>query len=447
MSDPDFDLIGAGPAGLLMALLLARRGARVAVYERRADPRSSPPEAGRSINLALAARGLRALEAAALLHVLDDQLVAMPGRQVHDANGSETFIPYGQGPHERIHSISRATLTLRLTEAAANAAGIDLHFGHRCNGVDTDGHPQIERADGSTVRLSAPRCIAADGAGSAVRKGMVAAGFATAHEDLLDHDYKELLIPAGGELAREALHIWPRGGFMLIALPNADGSFTATLFLARRGADSFETLRDDASVERFFAGHFPDVAMAIPDLARQFRAHPQGILGTVTTTPWNLGERLLLIGDAAHAIVPFHGQGMNCAFEDCRLLDAELARDSGNAFARFARTRPTDTGAIATMALENYVEMRDGVRDPRFLLHKSLSLELERRHPDRFVPRYAMVMFRADVPYSRAQARGEIQQRLLDELTRETHSLDAVDFDAADRLVVGRLPPLSADRA
>ncbi len=208
------------------------------------------------------------------------------------------------------------------------------------------------------------------------------------------------------QLAMNALHIWPRGGFMLIALPNADGSFTATLFLPRSGDPGFDDLKDAASVRAFFAREFPQALALVPDLEEQFLAHPQGILGTVHCPQWRDGEKLVLIGDAAHAIVPFHGQGMNCAFEDCRILDAMLADHPGDAFARFEAARRADTEAIAQMALENYGEMRDAVLDPRFQLQKSLAMALERRHPGRFIPRYAMVMFHDRDPLLRRAAQG-----------------------------------------
>jgi kynurenine 3-monooxygenase len=440
---PDLTIIGAGPAGTLLALLAARRGQSIAVYERRGDPRSTTPEAGRSINLALAARGLRALEAAGRQAGLAPLLVPMPGRQLHPGSGSQTFNPYGL-PGETNFSISRVDLTRELVEAAGREPQISLHFRQRCLGLTPAGLPLMQdEATGHQYELAAERTIAADGAGSAVRKALAHAGHVQASNELLDHDYKELTIPAkngSSQLAvREALHIWPRHGFMLIALPNADASFTATLFLPREGAVSFAALEPAGAARAFFKREFPDALAMMPDFEREFADHRQGILGTVRCTPWNLGERLLLIGDAAHAIVPFHGQGMNCALEDCVLLDALLADGRPEPFARFSATRRADTDAIAAMSLENYGEMRDAVLDSRFQRQQALSRELEQRHPDRFIPRYAMVMFHAELPYSLAQERGRIQQQILDELTRSEAPADPA---TADRLILERLTPL-----
>lgn len=443
MSAPDLVIVGAGPAGALLALLAARRGQRVALYERRGDPRSTTPEAGRSINLALAARGLGALQSAGMLPALDGMLVPMPGRQLHLSDGSEAFNAYGR-PGESNYSISRIDLTRLLVEAAGRQPGIELCFGQRCLGLDGAGDVLLQdESSGAQRTVRAARIVGADGAGSALRKSMVQAGFAAASNELLDHDYKELTIPAvNGRSAlqvREALHIWPRHGFMLIALPNADNTFTATLFLPRVGSTSFAALTAPGAARQFFQQEFPDALALMPDFDREFAAHRQGILGTVRCAPWNLDERLVLIGDAAHAIVPFHGQGMNCALEDCVLLDQLLHDGQPQPFRRFSDARRADSDAIASMSLDNYAEMRDTVLDPRFQRQQELSRVLEARHPERFIPRYAMVMFRADLPYSLALQRGGIQQGILDALTA---AAGPPDLALADRLIVERLSPL-----
>jgi kynurenine 3-monooxygenase len=439
-------IIGAGPAGCLLGILLARRGVDVDLYERRTDPRRAPPAAGRSINLALAARGIRALKGAGVLEALSPALVMMRGRKLHEPGKPDQFNAYGQREDEVIWSVSRATLTKLLIESAAAMPNLHLRFEQQCTGYRGGGVLTMrDLRDNSDYELTADRIIGADGAGSALRHALAnLRGFAVT-ESRLPHDYKELLIPhrdGQAVLAMDALHIWPRGGFMLIALPNADGTFTATLFLAREGqsAPGFDQFDSAEKVRSFFAAHFPDVLPLIPDLAGQFATHPQGMLGTVYCPQWQDGEDLLLIGDAAHAIVPFHGQGMNCAFEDCRILDELLASSPGNAFTSFAHSRRNDCAAIAQMALENYGEMRDAVRDPLFQRQKALSLALELAHPDRFVPRYSMVMFRDDIPYSVALQRGRIQQQILTELTTTPEAPPGM---AAD-LINSRLTPLPA---
>jgi kynurenine 3-monooxygenase len=441
-------IIGAGPAGCLLAILLAQRGAQVRLLERRPDPRHAPLEAGRSINLALAARGIRALRMAGVMDQLTPLLTMMRGRMVHEPRTADQFAAYGQRPDEVIWSISRSALTLALTEAAAALPQVQIEFEQQC--LDYRSGGRLRMRDHSKHRdydILADRIVAADGAGSMLRQALAVQQGFTVTEARLPHDYKELHIPAVAgqpQLAMHALHIWPRGDFMLIALPNADASFTATLFMRREiesgtQRPSFAALNDAAAVNAFFAEHFPDVPTLIPDLASQFLQHPQGLLGTVYCPQWNDGEQLLLIGDAAHAIVPFHGQGMNCAFEDCRILAQLLHDERSSAFHRFNEQRRDDCMAIAQMALENYSEMRDAVRDPMFLRQRDLALTLERAHPTQFIPRYAMVMFHDEIPYSVALTRGNIQQQILTELTQ---SDQACAPETAAALISARLPSL-----
>ena len=458
MDQQAVNIAGGGLAGALLAVLLGRRGIPVHVIERRPDPRAHAATSGRSINLALAARGIRALEQAGLMEQVRPVMLPMRGRMIHEPqpNSTPRLLPYGQRDSEVIYSVGRAALNRVLIEAAAGLASVRLHFDTTCTAVDApggtlrmvDNHTGVERTSNISVT------IATDGAGSAVRGSLARAGHIRVTERPLEHDYKEFHIPArDGQFALQpdALHVWPRHGFMLIALPNPDRSFTATLFLPRTGQPGFDTLGSDAAVQQFFAREFATAAALIPDLAVQFRDHPSGHLGTIHTDPWACGS-VLLLGDAAHAIVPFHGQGMNAAFEDCVLLDSLLASDGTRCdwpavFTRFNATRRADTDAIAQMALENYAEMRSAVLDARFLRQKSWALQLERLHPTRFIPRYAMVMFHPEISYSEALRRGAVQQQILDVLDAQrphdgaSHSaqLSAADLARAQQLIAAQL--------
>ncbi len=443
-------VLGGGCTGPLLGLLLARRGHKVSLYERRADARRVRLPAGRSINLALAARGIAALERAGIMDRVRPLLMPMQGRMVHDRGGPPRLLPYGQRPHELLYAVSRADLNRVLVDAA-EAAGVEFHFEHACRGADfARGRVEIEDlAAGLRFELPPGPVLAADGSGSALRQSMVAAGLARAREETLAHRYKELSIPADASgrhaLPLGALHIWPRGGYMLIALPNVDGTFTATLFLPAEGeAASFAALAAPAAARRLFEREFPDVLALLPDFEAQYAANPVGRMATVYAAPWHVGGQALLVGDAAHAIVPFHGQGMNCAFEDCRVLDELLGGtpDWAECFARFDALRREDTAAIARMAIENYTEMRDTVRDPSFALQKELSLELERRHPERFIPRYSMVMFHAEIPYAEAERRGAIQAQLVGEATRGLTRLADVDLPRLEAALAAQLSPL-----
>jgi len=445
-------IIGAGPSGALLAILLQRRGHTVELYETRPDPRGRPPESGRSINLALADRGIHALQLAGVFRDLEQALLLMRGRLIHDADGTTSLQPYGQRPNEQIYSISRHRLNQTLLEVASRRPGVTVHFEHRFETAEFDEGRAFIRDLRQDRLISVPMdpLLATDGAGSGMRRLMSSARLIDAHETDLDHGYKELSMPADAagrhRMAPDALHIWPRGNFMLIALPNEDGSFTATLFLAKHGEVSFESLTEPAAIERFLSQNFPDTRELMPHRVAEFKDHPVGLLGTVSAGPWHYRGTTALIGDSAHAIVPFHGQGMNCCFEDCVEFDACIPKHGSweTVFAEFGAVRKPNTDAIAVMALDNYLEMRERVAHPKFRLQQALSLELERRFPHRFIPRYSMVMFHHEVPYQTALRRGTVQAALLTELTAgAASSLADVDFERAEREIAARLPPLN----
>ena len=438
---PEITLVGAGLAGSLLAVFLARRGHRVTLLERRLDPRKTGAGGGRSINLALANRGIAALEEVGVMERVRSQLIPMAGRMLHDEDGRLKLIPYGNKPHEVISSVSRSGLNALLLDAAEATGRVAIRFGETVTGVDFARRQVLPQGASYDV------LIGTDGSASAVRAAILARTGGRLDEEPLGHGYKELSIPpteAGGfRMEKNALHIWPRGEYMLIALPNTDGSFTVTLFLPQRGAESFEALTTPDAVRALFARRFADAIPLLPRLTEDFFANPTGHLETIRCAPWFFEDHALVLGDAAHAIVPFHGQGMNAAFEDCSAFDRCLEdadRPWSDVFADFERRRRPNTAAIADMALENYVEMRSTVREPKFQLKKDLAFRLEERHPGRFIPRYSMVMFHT-IPYADAQRRGAIQETILDELTSTATSVDRVDFDRADRLIAERLAP------
>jgi kynurenine 3-monooxygenase len=444
-------ILGGGLCGSLLSIVLARRGMKVILLERQADPRKDGATGGRSINLAMSSRGIRALKHAGVFEQIEPLLMPMAGRLIHDEDGTTELHAYGQNESEVIYSISRAELNRTLIDCAETAHNVSIRFQHEAVSY----YPEEailrvrDHAKDSDYDVRAKPLIAADGAGSIVRRAFNDVDKLSGTEDLLQHSYKELVIPAGPEgeylLEPGALHIWPRGGFMLIALPNPGGDFTLTLFLPSDGEVSFASLNTDKKVTEFFDQHFADAVPLIEDLTNAWNQNPVGILGTVRCEHWHDGGDLLLIGDAAHAVVPFHGQGMNLAFEDCVVLDLVLDNpdvDWATVFTVFEKEQIANANAIADMALENYIEMRDTVRSPKYLLRKELSFELERRLPRRFIPRYSMIMFHDEIPYAIAQERGIVQQRLLEELTEDIDSIDEIDIDAAERTVESRLPPV-----
>ena len=443
-------IIGAGLAGALMATLLAQRGWRVDVFERRGDPRVHGFAGGRSINLALAERGLHALRAADADGAVLRQAVMMRGRMVHPVEGEPQLQRYGRDDSEVIWSVSRGELNITLIDAA-EAAGAVLHFDRRLDRVDFDARVATYRGDLAEHRHPFQTLIGCDGAGSTLRGLMDARQALGERTDWLGHGYKELEIPpaadGGFRIEPNALHIWPRGRYMCIALPNDERTFTVTLFMALHddgsGDPSFDSVGTAADARALFARDFADTLQLIPALERDFETNPIGSLGTLYLDRWHLGGDAVLIGDAAHAMVPFHGQGMNCAFEDCVALALALDADAdlATAYATFEAGRKPDATAIQRMALDNYIEMRDLVDDPDFLLQRELELALQARHPLRFIPHYAMVTFMR-IPYSLALARSEIQRGILESATRGHGSLDGIDWAAADAAVLAQLEPL-----
>lgn len=442
-------LIGAGLAGPLLATLLARDGWEIDLFERRGDPRIHGYAGGRSINLALAERGLDALRTAGVDASVLKQAVMMRGRMVHSATGEQHLQRYGKDDSEVIWSISRGDLNIVLLNAA-EAAGARLHFDRRLENVDFDQRIAHFVGEHEDIAHRFNALIGCDGAGSQLRAAMRTVADLGERVEFMPHSYKELEIPPGFDgdfqLEPNALHIWPRGDYMCIALPNDERTFTVTLFLPNEGANSFATVRNGIEARALYARDFADALPLIPQLVHDFDANPIGTLATLYLDRWHLDSRAVLIGDAAHAMVPFHGQGMNCAFEDCVSLAGHLRHDldTATAFAAFETERAPNAHAIQLMALENYREMSDRVDDADFLLQRELERMLAARHPQRFVPRYAMVSFRR-LPYATAFERGRIQRALLVETTAGRDNLDDLDWAAVDRMVHERLSLLTAE--
>ena len=441
-------LIGAGLAGALLATLLARRGWQVDVHEKRGDPRVKGYQGGRSINLALAERGRNALRQADADDEVMAQAVMMRGRMVHFLDGRQQLQRYGRDDSEVIWSIHRGDLNICLLDLAEQA-GARLHFNRRLENVDFDAKTArfVDDRDASTHDLAFVALVGADGAGSSLRAAMMRLSDLGERTEFLDHSYKELEIPPAADgsfkIEPNALHIWPRGHYMCIALPNDEKTFTVTLFLPNEGDPSFATVKSAAEAKALFQRDFADAVPLIPALEQDWGRNPPGLLATLYLERWHIDDRAVLLGDAAHAMVPFHGQGMNCAFEDCVALARKLEQhtDLAEAFAAFQAERRPNALAIQQMALENYLEMRDRVDDPDFLLQRELERALQERHPGRFVPHYTMVTFML-IPYSVALARSDIQREILVAATRGKDSLDTIDWEATDADVMARLDPL-----
>lgn len=413
-------VVGAGLVGSLLSILLAKRGAKVDMYERRPDMRNTDISAGKSINLALSDRGLRALAKAGLEKEVKEMSIPMHGRLVHDVEGNTNFQPYGK-EGQFINSISRGGLNA-LMMTKAEELGAEIHFEHRCTNIDLYSGQAEFSCNGNPINSNGDRIYGTDGAFSEVRHRLMMTDRFDYSQFYLPHGYKELTIPpaedGGFRIEKNALHIWPRGSFMLIALPNLDGSFTVTLFLAFEGEHSFENLNSDEAVVDFFNEFFPDAVPHMPTLVEDFNANPSSSLVTVKCSPWNHEDKVLILGDAAHAIVPFYGQGMNAGFEDCDVFE-QLAEtmwdDKLSMFNQFNELRKPDGDAIADLAIRNFTEMRDLVADERFLLRKRIEKELNKRHPQKWVPLYSMVTF-SEIRYSDALNTGLAQDKMFDDI-------------------------------
>lgn len=437
-------VVGGGLVGSLIAIYLARRGYTVSVFERRQDPRFHKIDGGRSINLALSRRGIRSLEEVGLGDVLQQTAISMHGRMMHDPAGNLTFQPYGK-EGEYINSVSRTALN-RLLIDAAEKLGVRFSFEHRCTHLDMAGTAITVQTPAGEAVKTFDAIVGADGAYSAVRLGMQLTDRFDYSQDYIDHGYKEFSISpsadGGFALDKHALHIWPRESYMFIALPNPDGSFTGTLFFPFEGEPSFEALKDPQAFADFFARTFPDAASLIPDLREQYRSNPTSSLVVVKCYPWHINNTMV-IGDAAHAIVPFYGQGMNAGFEDCHVLNKlldEFNDDLTLALPAYERSRKPDTDAISELALDNFIEMRDLVADDDFLLRKKIEARIHQLYPERWIPLYSMVTFHEDIRYSDALRQGNAQKEVLDALMRIpdiASSWQTSDFPPLVRRIMG----------
>ncbi len=415
-----FVLIGSGLAGGLLAAYLGRRGHDVDLYERRADPREGNLVGGRSINLAISTRGIHALEQLGIADEALKQAIPMRGRMIHNRTGALHFSPYDVDPKNCINSIGRGALNTTVIEAAQRYPKVRVRFNHKCTDVDLDSAvAHLETLNGP-VTARGDAIIGVDGAFSAVRKSMqIKSKNFQYDESYLAHGYKELTIPPDGngswQMEKNALHIWPRKSFMMIALPNPDGSFTCTLFWEFEGPRSFATTKTDDDVRRFFNEEFPDAVPLMPALLEDFRSNPTGSLVTIRCAPWFYQDKVCLVGDAAHAVVPFYGQGMNAAFEDCVVLDECLERRSdnrGRAFVEYFHRRKENVDALADLAIGNFVEMRDKTASKTFRAKKKLDHALEAALPGIYLPLYTMVTF-TRIPYARAAKRAHVQDRIV----------------------------------
>ncbi len=415
-------VIGGGLVGSLQAANLSRQGYEVEVFERRADIRTAEISAGKSINLALSTRGWKAVEMVGVKEKVEEIAIPMYGRKIHSIDGSLSFQPYGK-EDQAIYSVSRGELNACLLEQAENKYGVELHFNWKCEGVDFDNSTAhfVHYKTGEEKTVQADLIFGTDGAFSAVRASMQKTPRFNYQQEYIPHGYRELLLPANEDgsyrLDKNALHIWPRGQYMLIALPNLDGSFTCTLFMPYEGENSFASLERDEAVDRFFKEQFRDFYDIMPDLVEDYRSHPLSDLVIIRCYPW-VRNNTLIMGDASHAIVPFYGQGMNSGFEDCSVMNDLMEKHNHNweeILPEFQKTRKPDADAIAELALRNYIEMRDLVADPEFILRKKIENRFYDKYPDKWMPLYSQVTF-SHIPYDEALKKGEEHDQIMAEI-------------------------------
>ena len=443
----EITLIGAGLVGSLLSIYLAKKGYQVNVYERRNDMRKGTNYAGRSINLALSDRGWKALTEIGIADDIKEIAIPMYGRFMHAIDGSTSYLPYGK-EGQAIYSVSRAGINCTLMDLAESHSNVKLHFEMKCSGLDLKNNSaQFEDVNGTKHLVKSDLIFGSDGAFSAARlTQQTNIDRFDYHQFYIDCGYKELVIPAGPDgsflIEKNALHIWPRGKYMMIALPNKDGSFTCTLFFPFEGEKSFAALKTKDAVKTFFEAEFKDAVAIMPTLVDDFFNNPTSSLVTVKCFPWTVEDKLALIGDAAHAIVPFFGQGMNCGFEDCSVLNGLMdkhGQDWGKILKEYEKLRKPDSDAIADLALGNFIEMRDLVADPMFLLRKKIEARFNEKYPEKWIPAYSMVTFSPHIRYSEALSKGQFQDKIMDEVMQLPDINTIWNSEEVEQLMLSKL--------
>lgn len=441
-------VIGAGLVGSLLSIYLAKRGYKVNVFERRADMRKNRMSAGKSINLALSDRGFRGLDGIGIGDEIRKIAIPMKGRFIHNADGTTAFQPYGK-EGQAIYSVSRGGINMKLMDLAEAQENVTMKFSERCTNVDTKAGKAhfVNEETHAESDVQSDLFFGSDGAFSAARlSAMLSHDRFEYRQFYIEHGYKELNIPAGpnGEflIEKNALHIWPRKNFMMIALPNLDGSFTCTLFFPFEGEQSFAKLKTKEDVKAFFDQQFPDAVPLMPTLLDDYFANPSASLVTVKCFPWTFDDKLALIGDAAHAIVPFYGQGMNCGFEDCVVLDELITKHKENwheIFSEYQSLRKPDGDAVADLALNNFIEMRDKTADPKFLLQKKIEARFSAKYPDKWIPLYSMVTYSPQIRYSTAMKEGARQEEIMKGIMAMPGIEQKWDSEEVEKMILAKI--------